>query len=180
MSGDSQQEGTQSQTASGKGRWTVLGATFGCAPSICTGGLAVLDKLHSSTWLVVTVVLASPVVGALLGLLSYVVVARTDRQSMISRMEVEAAADAIRQCLETPPQLKPGHIIEVDVKRTPDGFGATIRHCKERANGPETSTGDVVGHEQPLPSGNGDGREVPASDPLAGPGPPSQPGTTVS
>jgi hypothetical protein len=163
VSGDTRSEGTQSQTAPGKGRWPVLGASFGCAPSICS--LAFLDRLDLPTWLVLTVILASPIVGALLGLLSYVVVALTDRQTMINRLQVEAAADAIRQSLAEPPQLKPGYAIEAAIKRMPDGFGASIHCGKERAGGPKTtSTGHVAGQKHPLPSGNGDGAAMPTSD----------------
>jgi hypothetical protein len=152
VSSDTPWQDPRSQRASGKGRWTVLGATFGFAPWISTSGLAMLDKLNPPTWLIV-ISLASPMVGALLGLFSYVIVVRTECQSMISRVQAEASADAIRQSLRQAPQLKPGYVLEVITTRTPNGLQAIIRYGKEHAGETTTSSRHVVGHKQPL-SGN--------------------------
>jgi hypothetical protein len=169
---------TGSQTAPGKGRWTVLGATFGFVPPICTSGLARLDKLNLPTWLAVTIIVASPIVGALLGLFAYVVVARTERESMTSRAQMEAVADTMRLSLQEAPQLKPGYILEVAVTHTPDGFRGTIGYRKERAGRATTSTGHAAGQKQPLPSGNG-GTAMHTSGTVPGPESASGPGVTV-
>jgi hypothetical protein len=75
----------------------------------------------------VAVAVASPIASGLLGLLCYVVTARTDRDSATDQRLAQAAADAARLGVLELADPKAGPAFEVLITRVPNGFRAVVR-----------------------------------------------------
>lgn len=110
--------------------WIGTGFALGWVPSVSTGSLVALDRLHLSPSILFATVVLSPIVGWLLGLMGYSIQARIQCRAMIE----EALARTLNQVAVEDARRGPvqaGQAQDATVKRLRDGSYQLTRSTSE-------------------------------------------------